>query len=206
MISKDYATDTEEMLRSAFEAAQARIQTALPAIVTAVDLGAQTISAQPAVQGVFMDPATRQRVIIDLPLLVDVPICYYRGGGFAITVPLSVGDEVLVIFASRCIDAWWQSGGVQPQAELRMHDLSDGFAVLAPVSQPRKLAGVSPTALELRALSGTAKITIAQNAITLNAPTITVSGSLTINGGAYVDHKHTGIHQGNQNSGGVYIP
>jgi hypothetical protein len=87
-----------------------------------------------------------------------------------------------------------------------MHDLSDGFAVLAPVSQPKKLSGVSPTALELRALTGTAKITIGQNAITLNAPTITVSGGLTINGEAYVEHKHTGIHQGTQNSGGVYIP
>ena len=32
-----------------------------------------------------------------------------------------------MVFASRCIDAWWQSGGVQDQAEMRMHDLSDGF-------------------------------------------------------------------------------
>jgi hypothetical protein len=178
----------------------------MPAIVTSVDFDAQTISAQPAVQGVFLNPTTGAREVVDLPLLVDVPICYYRGGGFAITVPLAVGDEVLVIFASRCIDAWWQSGGVQPQAELRMHDLSDGFAVLAPVSQPKKLANVSPTALELRALNGSAKITIDQNAISMTAPAVQVSGTLTINGVAYNSHQHTDIRQGNQNSGGVYLP
>ena len=33
-------------------------------------------------------------------------------------------------------DSWWQSGGIGVPIESRMHDLSDGFAILAPTSQP----------------------------------------------------------------------
>lgn len=59
------------------------------------------------------------------------------GGGFELTFPLAAGDEGIVVFASRCIDAWWQQSGVQPQAELRMHDLSDGMFIPGMFSQPR---------------------------------------------------------------------
>ena len=54
------------------------------------------------------------------------------------TFPLSEGNEGLVVFASRCIDNWWLSGGVQSQAEVRMHDLSDGFFIPGCFSQAKK--------------------------------------------------------------------
>ena len=73
------------------------------------------------------------------------------GGGWSITFPVSKGDEALVVFASRCIDDWWQSGGVGIQPDLRMHDLSDGFAIIGPRSQPRKLnPAISTIAVDSR--------------------------------------------------------
>ena len=48
-----------------------------------------------------------------LPLLLDCPVYFPSGGNCTLTFPVQPGDECLVVFASRCIDAWWQSGGVR---------------------------------------------------------------------------------------------
>jgi len=177
--------DPEESLRLALENAQSQIWTALPGVVTAVDLSKQTVSVQPSIQGNISAPDGSSQSV-NLPLLVDVPIVWPRAGGFALTFPIAAGDEVLVVFASRCIDTWWQSGGVGVQAEVRMHDLSDGFAVLAPTSQPRKLSGVSSTNVQLRDDAGTTYVEIAPGgkikllgatSIDLNAPTINMKAT-----------------------------
>lgn len=181
--------DPEESLRLALENAQSHIWTATPAVVQGVDLAAQTVSVQPTIQGTVSAPdGSTQNV--NLPLLVDVPIVWPRAGGFALTFPIQPGDEVLVVFGSRCIDSWWQSGGVGAPAEARMHDLSDGFAILAPTSQPKKFANVSTANVQLRDESGStyAEITpdgkariVGASAIDIEAPTINITGSAGIN-------------------------
>jgi len=224
--------DPEESLRLALENAQSHMWTATPAIVQAVNLAAQTLSVQPAIQGTLSNPdGTAQTV--NLPLLVDVPIVWPRAGGFALTFPIAVGDEVLVVFGARCIDSWWQSGGVGAPAEARMHDLSDGFAILAPTSQPKKFANVSSTNVQLRDTAGTTYVEITPDgkarvvgasAIDIEAPTINLtggasvnvtaptialngqvtqaSGSLSIGGIVFGTHKHTGVQSGASNTGG----
>lgn len=149
MDRREQFDDPEESLRMAMEGALAQVWTALPAVVTAVNLNAQTVSAQPSVKGTqtAKDGTTSQ---VSMPLLVDVPICWPKAGGFAVTLPVEIGDEILVVFASRCIDGWWQSGGEQNPAEDRMHDLSDGFAIFAPTSQSKKLANVQADGIEIR--------------------------------------------------------
>lgn len=184
--------DPEESLRIALESAQANIWTAIPGVVTAVDLTAQTVSVQPSVQGTISSPDGSSQSV-NLPLLVDVPIVWPRAGGFALTFPIAPNDEVLVVFASRCIDSWWQSGGVGAQAEVRMHDLSDGFAVLAPTSQPRKLTNVSSSNVQLRDDAGTTYVEITPDGkarvigatqIDIQAPTVNIQGGSVINLGA----------------------
>ena len=224
--------DPEESLRMALEIAQAHIWTAMPGIVTAVNLSAQTVSVQPAIQGVVTSPDGSTQAT-NLPQLVDVPIVWPRAGGFALTFPIAAGDEVLVVFGSRCIDSWWQSGGVGAQAEVRMHDLSDGFAILAPTSQPKKFANVSAANVQLRDTAGTTFVEItpggkarvigataidveaptinmsASNAVNITAPTIAMngqvtqaSGSFSIGGITFGSHKHTGVQPGSGTSGG----
>lgn len=197
--------DPEEGMRMAMETMQSNMWTAIPAIVTAVDLAVQTLSAQPAIQGSVQSPDGAE-ALVNLPVLVDVPICFPRAGGFALTFPIAVGDEVLVVFASRCIDSWWQSGGIGAQAEVRMHDLSDGFALLAPVSQPKALTGVSTMNVQLRDNAGTSYIEITPDgkiklmavkqidvespvinltgdtSVNIKAPTITMAGNITTGG------------------------
>jgi hypothetical protein len=219
--------DPEESLRLALESNQAQIWTAIPGVVAAVDLTKQTVSVQPTIQGTTEAP-NGNTTNVNLPVLVDVPLMFPRAGGFALTFPVKVGDEVLVVFASRCIDSWWQSGGVGAAAEARMHDLSDGFALLAPTSQPKKLSGVSAANVQLRDEAGSTflevtpggKIKIAATAeIEVVAPAIKMTGNITLTGNitatgqmtqtggmsiggiTFGSHKHTGVQPGSGTSG-----
>lgn len=183
---------------------------AMPCIVQSFNAEALTIVAQPAIQGKQeLEDGTVQAV--NLPLLQDVPVIFPHAGGCSITFPVKIGDECLVVFADRCIDAWWQLGGVQPQLCGRYHSLSDGFAIVGPWSQATKIADVSTDRLEIRSddreaffsihptthdveLVTTGKVdATAQGAVTLTAPSVTIdSPTVHITGQLTVDQLITG--------------
>lgn len=189
MLQSERSADHEEALRIALDGHQAGIWTALPAIIQTFDPGKLTCTAQPAIKGLVRakDGSTSW---VSLPLLVDVPVCFPRGGGCTLTFPVSQGDEALIVFSSRCIDSWWQSGGIQVQAELRMHDLSDGFAIPGPFSQATKISGFSTTATQLRSNDGTTYVelnpsgkvvnVVAPGGMTITAPTVTITGIINV--------------------------
>lgn len=193
MLQSERSADREEALRVALEGHQAGVWTALPAIIQSFDAGRLTCTAQPAIKALVRakDGSTSW---VALPLLVDVPVCFPRGGGCTLTFPVSQGDEALIVFSSRCIDSWWQSGGVQVQAELRMHDLSDGFAIPGPFSQATKISGFSTSATQLRSNDGSTYIelnpvsqtvkVVAPGGFEVDAPTITLNGQLSQGNGA----------------------
>jgi hypothetical protein len=175
----------QEALKAALDGRQARIWTALPGTVETFDPEAVTVEAQPAVKGVVHHrDATSEAV--DLPRLVDVPVVFPRGGGVTLTFPVTTGDECLIVFASRCIDGWWQSGGSQLAPELRMHDLSDGFAIIGPQSQPNRISGISTDTAQLRTDDGKAYIELDPASHDINLKTAgnvnaTISGTMTGN-------------------------
>lgn len=170
---------------------QTGIWTAIPGIIDSFDPATMTATVQPAIQMTVRDEQGRTTPD-NRPLLLDCPVQFPAGGGCSLTFPVKPGDECLVVFASRCIDAWWQSGGVQGQAEPRMHDQSDGFVLLGFRSQPRIIPSVSTSAAQLRSDDGQAFVEInpsshAINAttpgpLTLTAPTVTINGNLQLNG------------------------
>jgi hypothetical protein len=135
-----------------------------------------------------------------MPLLVDVPIMYQGGGGYSITLPITAGDECLIIFADRCIDAWWQSGGVQAPMENRMHDLSDGFALVGVRSQPKVVPNISASNVQIRSDDGTVFVEIdktgkvnitAPTSVTVTTPISTFTGNVKINGNLTTDGTST---------------
>lgn len=178
---------------------QSKIQTALPGIIQSFDPQSMTCTVQPAINGQVRDESGALTGV-ELPLLVDCPVQFPAGGGCTLTFPVKTGDECLVVFSSRCIDAWWQSGGVQVQPELRMHDLSDGFVLLGFRSLPRVIGSISTTATQLRTDDGAAFVEVdsathsinattsgaatvsAQGGITLTAPLVTINGDVKVNG------------------------
>lgn len=138
---------------------EAMLWTALPGIIQSFDPVAMTCEVQPAIQGKMQNEDSSVSVV-NLPLLLDCPVVFPRGGGCSLTFPIKRGDECLVVFADRAIDFWWQNGGVQPPAETRMHDLSDGFVLVGPYSQPNVIPSVSTDAVELRSDDHAARIAI----------------------------------------------
>lgn len=182
---------------AALQGLQASIYTALPGIIQSFDPAKRTVTIQPTLQAQVQAP-DGSKSWVTLPLLVDCPVFYPGGGGFTLTFPLAAGDETLVIFASRCIDAWWQSGGIQVQAEIRMHDLSDGFCFAGISSVPNVQPAISTSNVQLRSddgLSfyeldpgGNANIVCAGNltavaaSATVTAPIINLVGNVTITG------------------------
>ncbi|PHM55134.1 Gp138 family membrane-puncturing spike protein [Xenorhabdus sp. KK7.4] len=181
------------------ESVSSGLYVSIPCIVQSFNPDAVTVTAQPAIRWKMTDE-TGKTESVALPLLVDVPVIFPRGGGVTLTFPVKPGDECLVVFADRCIDYWWQNGGVQEPVDPRQHHLSDGFAFVGPQSQARKISNISTQSAQLRTDDGAAfielspanhnitvktpgKLTATANKGTeITSPTIVLNGNVVING------------------------
>lgn len=219
MRAEERIDDIQEAIALAIEGKLAGLWTALPAIIQSVDYIKQTLTAQPTITAKISD-FKQKPTEARLPMLLDVPFFCLGGADFVITMPNLQGAECLIVFASRCIDRWWAYGGIQSQAEQRMHDLSDGFALVGFNSQPKKINNYNTSAVEIRNRGGDTKITIAHNTITLTASnvniigavdivgavttssTIIASGEVTGSGKHLSTHVHGGVQTGSSNTGG----
>lgn len=169
--------DEAETYRLVFETMQASLWTAMPCIVKSFNAEKMTVAAQPTINGQYRG-TDGQIHSLQMPVLLDCPVLWMGGGGVTATFPIAAGDECLVIFGSRCIDAWWSSGRVQDPTEIRMHDLSDGFALVGLRSLPRAYA---PDAARACLTSDDRSTFFALNPAT-QAIQITAPGGITING------------------------
>lgn len=222
MDQRERIADPEEGHRAMLDGRQATIWTCLPGIIDSVDLVKMTAVVQSAIQVSLRGTDGVYRPT-NLPQCLDCPIEFPSGGGFTLTFPIAPGDECEITFASRCIDAWWQQGGVQPQAEFRMHDLSDGFVKVGPRSQPRVIPNISASTAQLRSDDGAVYVEVAGgHVVNIVAPgginlvgpvhmtstcqidgavntnsTITASGEVSANGSHTLSaHRHGGVAAG----------
>lgn len=179
MDNRERAADLNTLLIAALSGWQAGIWTALPCLVESFDPTVQTASLRPAIQAQLQNPDGSFQWV-KLPLLVDVPVIFPSGGGYTLTFPLGPGDEVLAIFASRCIDGWWSSGKVSVQSELRMHELSDAFAIPQPRSKPHALGGFSAGSAQLRSDDGETYVELGPGVINLKAATIKIEATASL--------------------------
>jgi len=191
MDQREQIGNFEEAMMTMLDGRQTSIWTSLPGIIQSFDRAKMTCVVQVALSATQTKKDGTQ-VQLNFPPLLDCPVIFPSGGGFALTFDLQQGDECLVMFASRCIDAWWQQGGVQPQAEFRMHDLSDGFVIAGAFSQPNVLPNIKENAAQLRSEDGMTYIEIndggivkvvAAGGINLNGLIIDSNGNLTTPGG-----------------------
>ncbi|WP_221928489.1 Gp138 family membrane-puncturing spike protein [Enterococcus faecalis] len=201
------------MLASERKVLSEQMRVALPGIIQSFDPDTVTAVVQLAIRYIERDNDGNKNTK-DYPLLVDVPVVFPRGGGCTLTFPVKEGDECLVIFADRCIDFWWQSGGIQEPVDGRMHDLSDAFCIVGPQSQAKKISGISTTAAQLRTDDGSAIIELAAGgAVTITSPQITINGPLQVNGEitstgdqvaggiSQIGHTHGGVEPGGGSTG-----
>ena len=184
------------------------LRVAMPGIIQEFNAEEQTVTVQCAIrEKINMDGDLSWQ---EIPLLLDVPIIFPRAGNYILTMPIQAGDECLVVFGDSCMDAWWQSGGVQNQIDCRRHDLSDGYAIVGLYSQPRRINNYSTNTAQLRNLSGSAYVELSGNninivgsSVTISANSVNIGGSTTIDGRSFMGHKHTGVQSGSSTTGGV---
>ncbi len=69
-------------------------------------------------------------VLVNYPLISQMPVIVLGGGTASLTFPISPGDECLVLFNDRDIDNWFSSGQVGPVATPRLHSFTDGVALV----------------------------------------------------------------------------
>lgn len=134
------------------------IHTSIPAKVVSYNRTRQTAHVKPLVwdwdHGESED-GTDSRVGIAPPVFPDVPIMFPAGGGYRITFPVSVGDQVLLVFPERSIREWRIGGSSgMPKSEVR-HGLNGAIAIpglRAPGRAPlvgNDGEGTPPTALTM---------------------------------------------------------
>lgn len=224
-------TDKVSIQRKYMQEQLADLRVAMPGTVESVNWSQQTVSVRLGI---------REKVNIDgtleweeIPVLPDVPFFMPRAGGYLLTLPVSPGDECLVVFGDCCIDGWWQNAGVQNQVDRRRHDLSDGFALIGVWSQPRRISGYSTSTAQLRNESGSAFVELDGNNIRIKGSTVSIEadniktesssykieatnfgieaensvidggGRTMIDGRQFMEHTHSGVESGPSNTGGV---
>jgi hypothetical protein len=111
-----------DTLMIAINEALANLHTATIAKVTAV--GTKTISCKPVLNRLV------DGVSIELPVFEDVPVVVLQGGGSYQAYPIAVDDYAILFFTERCFDGWWNGQDFKTPLEYRMHDYSDGIALV----------------------------------------------------------------------------
>ena len=217
--------DFEETMRLLLRQLQSKIWTALPGQVVTFYPSEMTADIQPAINCLVTD-STGVRQPWQMPVLPHVPCQFPGGGGATLTWTPVPGDECLVVFAARCIDAWWVAGFQNPSTvnpsgnhsnpantppEVRMHDLSDGFAILGVRNKTRAYAPVSggvqlqsddgSSYIQLNPATGAMKV-LAPGGVNINGATISANGEITDALGKVLGtHEHSGVTTGSGTSG-----
>lgn len=106
------------------------LHTAIPGIIESYNPENKTASVIPAIKRKFRD----DRPNIELNQITDVPVAFLQTNNFIFSVPLTKGDEVLLIFSERSMDKWLKSGKTIDPENARKFDLSDAVAI--PVLKP----------------------------------------------------------------------
>lgn len=208
-----------EPLKRMVEEFGVRLRVAMPGIIKSFDSAKQTVTVQLAIREKLSIGGSPYEDVA-IPIIEDVPVFMPRAGNFVLTMPITAGDECLVIFADNCIDSWWESGALSNQLDRRRHDLSDGFALVGVWSQPNVVSNYSVDSAVLRNLNNDSSVEVKDDTVNVVAPTVNIqSGTVNIEGSSnitidgnnltdidgknFLNHKHSGVQTGSGKTGGV---
>lgn len=169
------------------------LHTSIPGIIESFDAEKQLASVQPALKRIFITQDGEKEILTpsDLPILINVPIVFPRGGGFSLTFPVKKGDECLLVFCERSIDNWHRTGGVQVPGAKRFHSLSDATAFVGLSSLVNKIPNYDGINTQLKSDDGKVEITLltdgtisikAETKVTVDAPDAEFTGNVKISG------------------------
>jgi len=205
MTAKRELTD---VLNDAIGEALSNLHTATIAKVTGVQ--AKTISVQPVINRVVAGRS------IELPEFTMVPPVFMQGGGSYTAHPIAAGDYCLLVLTERCFDSWYDGADFQSPAEFRMHDYSDGLAIVgvnplaSAITIPSVIQQTGDTNQDGDYTHQGDRTQVGDLTVTGNLQVngnITCTGKLTvatasIGGIDFGTHTHIDVEPGNGNTGG----
>lgn len=111
-----------DVLNNAIEKRLCELHTAMPGIISSYDPKTNLAVVKPALKRKYID----EPVAIDLPLISNVPVAFPRLGDAHLRLPVTAGDEGMIIFQERSIDLWLEMGATVDPDDPRKFQLSDG--------------------------------------------------------------------------------
>lgn len=111
-----------ETINEALAFAMSNLHTIAVCRVTQVN--EKTINCQPVINRVVNGQS------VQITTFREVPPVFMSGGSSYESYPIAVGDYCLLLLSERCYDAWYKGTDFVSPLEMRMHDYSDGFALV----------------------------------------------------------------------------
>ena len=143
------ALQSTGLFRTAFREMMKGVCTSVPGHVLTFDPGQQRAQVRIGVQTV-----TAGGAVIQPPPIIDVPVLFAGGTQFATIHQIDPGDEGLILFSQRCVDAWKQTGGVAQNPLARFHDTHDAFFIPGFRPLPTRISGFSNDGIRMQSRDG----------------------------------------------------
>lgn len=183
----------------------------LPAEVVSYDEGSNRVTVRPLVM-----IGTTDGLKVPRPILVNVPVFRFGGGGFYMRFRLDPGDKGWIKSTDRDMSLIVQRGWQQDWPNtVRLHSFSDGVffpdrvkdwqssdAEFAILSDSGTSFEMSPAEIKIKC--GSSEIVINSGGVTINAPNVSINTPSMDNNGTNIGatHVHGGVETGPSNTGG----
>jgi hypothetical protein len=148
------------------------------------------VEVDPQIQMVARDNQGAEAPV-NIAVLSRIPVGLFKAGGFVLTLPVSAGDEGIILFSDRSLSLWKETGKKAPPRETEFHGLSGAVFVPFPTSKPGAIqgfdgsglyAGMEDKSAYLRVgKAGDVKV-FAGTKITFDSPLTEITGALTVDG------------------------
>lgn len=116
------------MISNAILAKLLDVHTMLPARVERYDSVNHLVDVKPLLKTVHLD-AEGERIAGSIQVIPNVPLLFFGAGGVRITVPVSVGDTVMLVFCEASLDTWKERGIEVEPGDDRRHNFTDAVAI-----------------------------------------------------------------------------
>lgn len=168
------------VIDDAIESRLKELHTCTPGIIQAFNPETKRAEIQPAIKRILVNGE-----LVSMPKLINCPLGLMQAGGFAVTLPVTPGDECMIHFTERSLDAWLQFGDIRQPKDIRLHHESDAYFLPVHTSVNNSISDYDQENVVIRNLDNTQKITLFSNGdVTIDTPadaTINTEGRTVIN-------------------------
>jgi hypothetical protein len=182
----DQKTNREASLNSvvddAIENRLRELHTCLPGIIEVFNVSTQRAQIRPGIKRIIRKNNGVEE-LRELPKLINCPLGVFSFGNFVFTFPVQAGDECMLHFTERSLDAWIRFGDVRRPNDIRMHHESDAYFLPVKTSDKSVVNDYDANNLVLRNRDNNLKLILGVDGnLEIVAANINLTGDVNITG------------------------